>query len=162
MQNALDEISGIGYGNVPRTAVPDPFVGSFMYVTSTGGYVSQSGVYVPAVAQGLTLTINKNGTGSSLYYVETNGYGGTKTTDEIRTNCTYEIKKTSGNRADIIIHYVSGKNYHNGVLRHDLDASVLYPNGDAVWNDVEYGVNNAGKTIFIVGSGNNTAQFTKQ
>jgi hypothetical protein len=150
------------YGNTPRKEVPDPFVGSFIYVTSTGGYVNQYGNYVPKVAQGLTLNIRKDGTGTSHYYVETNSYGGVRTTDEIRTNCTFEITKTSGNLANIIIHYVSGKNYHNGVLRHDLDASKLYPNGDTVWNDVEYGVNSSGKTIFIVGSGNNSAQFTKQ
>jgi hypothetical protein len=68
----------------------------------------------------------------------------------------------SGNRACMVIHFVSGKNYHNGVLKHDLRATKLYPNGDVVWNNAEYGTNSEGQTIFIVLSGNNTSQFTKQ
>ncbi len=61
-----------------------------------------------------------------------------------------------------IIHYVTGKNYHNGVLPHDLDASNLYPNGDVMYNDTQYGTNSQGKTFFLVGKDNNTARFTKQ
>ena len=150
------------FDNVPRKDVPEPFVGTFTYVTSTGGYVDEYGHYMPGVAHGVTLTINRNGTGTSLYRVETGSYSGTVTTDEIRSKCTYEISKTDGNRANIVIHFVSGKNYHNGALLHDLDVSKLYPNGDVVWNDAEYGTNSEGKTIFIVGTGNNTSQFTKQ
>lgn len=150
------------FGGVPRKTVPEPFVGDFTYVTSSGGYVDQYGHYIPGVAHGVTLHIEKNGTGTSLYHVETGSYSGAVTTDEIRAKCTYEITRTGENRANVVIHYVSGKNYHNGVLLHDLDASRLYPNGDAVWNDVTYGTNNEGKTIFIVGTEPNTAQFTKQ
>src|SRR5688572_16111287 len=59
------------FGNVPRKEVPDPFVGTYTYVTSSGGYVDQYGHHIPGVAHGITLTINKNGTGTSLYHVET-------------------------------------------------------------------------------------------
>jgi hypothetical protein len=157
-----DPDGGNDFGNAPRKNVPTPFVGAFTYVTSTGGYVDQYGHYTPGVAHGLTLQINENGTGTSLYHVEKGSYSGAVTTYEVRTKCTYEITKTSNNRADIIIHYVSGQNFQDGVLRHDLDASKLYPNGDTVWNDVEHGTTNEGKTYFIVGEGNNTAQFTEQ
>jgi hypothetical protein len=142
--------------------VPDAFVGSFLYITQTGGYVNQYGQHIPGVAQGVTLTINRDGSGSSLYHVETGSYAGTVTIDEIRMKCRYEITKTGPNTANVIIHYLSGQNYHNGVLRNNLDASKLYPNGDAVWNDVEIGVNPEGKTIFTIGQAPNTAQFTKQ
>jgi hypothetical protein len=155
-------LDGKDFGRAPRKEVPDPFVGQFMYVTSTGGYVDQYGHYIDGVSQGVTLTINKNGTGTSHYLAKTGSYSGAVTTDEIRTNCTFEITLTSQNHANIIIHYVNGKNYHNGVLLHDLDASKIYPNGDGGWDDVEYGINDQGKTYFIVGSGNNTAQFTQQ
>ena len=153
---------GKDFGSAPRKEVPEPFVGEFMYVTSTGGYVDQYGHQIPGVAQGVTYHINKNGTGTSLYLAKTGSYSGVVTTDEIRSNCTFEITTTSENRANIIIHFVSGKNYHNGVLLHDIDASKLYPNGDAVYDSAEYGTNDQGQTYFIVGTGNNTAQFTKQ
>lgn len=150
------------YGNAPRKEVPEPLVGSFIYVTSTGEYVDESGGHYPVVAQGVTLTINKNGTGSSLYHVETGSYAGLGDTYEIRSKCTYEITKTDATHANIVIHYVSGDNYQNGVLRHHLDASQLYPNGDAVWDNTEIGTNAEGKTIFIIGTAPNTAQFTRQ
>lgn len=152
---------GAGYGNVPRKSVPQPFVGNFTYVTSSAGYVDEYGHYIAGVAHGVTLHIEKDGTGTSLYRVETGNYTGI-TTDETRYECTYEITKTSADHANIIIHFVSGKDYHNGVFLHDLDASKLYPNGDAEWNDVEYGTNNEDQTIFVVGTSPNTAQFTKQ
>jgi hypothetical protein len=153
---------GGGFGNAPRKEVPDPFVGDFMYVTSTGGYVDQSGHQIPGVSQGVSYHINKDGTGTSLYHAETGSYSGAVTTDEIRNNCTFEITKTNESQANIIIHFVSGKNYHNGVLLHDVEASKLYPNGDAVYEGAEFGTNDQGKTYFIVGTGNNTAQFTQQ
>ena len=38
------------FGNAPRKEVPDPFVGEFMYVTSTDGYVDQYGHQIPGVS----------------------------------------------------------------------------------------------------------------
>src|SRR5215217_8545267 len=92
------------FGDVPRKEVPEPFVGTFTYVTTTGGYVDQYGNHYPGVAQGVNLNINKNGTGSSLYHVETGSYSGPIQTVEIRSKCTYEITKTDANHANIIIH----------------------------------------------------------
>lgn len=150
------------FGKAPRKEVPDPFVGQFMYVTSTGGYVDELGHQIPGVSQGVTYNINRNGTGTSLYLVKRGSYSGTVTTDEIRSNCTFEITVTGDNTANITIHVVSGKNYEDGVLRHELDASEVYPNKDIVYESAEFGTNDQGQTYFIVGSGNNTAQFTKQ
>src|SRR6476469_883442 len=150
------------YGDVPRKEVPEPFVGTFIYVTTSVGYVDRFGNTYSGVAQGVNLNINKNGTGSSLYHVETNSYSGPVQTVEIRSKCTYEITKTDATHANIIIHYVSGENYENGVLLHQLDASNLYPHGDAVWENAEIGTNSEGKTTFTIGTAPNTAQFTKQ
>ncbi len=154
--------SGGGFGDAPRKEVPDPFVGKFTYVTQTGGYVDQYGSYIPGVAKGLTLTIDHNGTGSSIFRVETGSYGGSVTVDEIRCQCTYEITKTSETTANIIMHTVSGKNYRDGVFRNDIPPSQLYPNDDTEWDNAQIGTNSEGATIFTVGSEGNFAQFTKQ
>jgi hypothetical protein len=149
------------YGNVPRKPVPDPFVGTFVYVTSSGGYVDQVGSTTVGVAEGVTLQINADGTGTFLYRAESGSYSGTVTTDEIYAQCTYEITKIDNTQADITIHTVSGKDYHNGVYLHDLDASKIYPNNDIVWHSVPYGIDSQGRDYFVVGSGSTAAQFTK-
>src|SRR4028118_1622903 len=69
-------LDGKDFGKAPRKEVPDPFVGDFMYVTSTGGYVDQYGHHIPGVSQGVTYHINKNGTGTSLYLAKTGSYSG--------------------------------------------------------------------------------------
>ncbi len=76
------------FGNAAGKDVPDPIVGLFAYVTTTGGYVDQYGHYVDAVSQGVIYHINQNGTGTAAYLSRITNYSGSQVTDEIRMNCT--------------------------------------------------------------------------
>lgn len=150
------------YNGVPRKEVPEPFVGTFVYVTQSGGYIDQIGTTTVGVAQGVTLQIHQDGTGNSLYTAESGSFTGAVTTDEVYSSCTFEITKTGDNTANMIIHTVSGKDYHNHVYLHDLDASKVYPNRDIVWNNVTFGTDAQGTVYFTVGEGTDAATFTRQ
>ncbi|MGZ3939539.1 MAG: hypothetical protein ACXVLT_13045 [Flavisolibacter sp.] len=149
-------------GGVPRKDVPDPFVGTFVYVTTSGGWVDQIGSTTVGVAEGVTLQINKNGTGSWLYSAQSGSYTGAVTTDEVYANCTYEITEIDDSHANIVIHTINGKDYHDHVYLHDLDASKIYPNNDFVYNNVLFGKDSQGTDYFTIGSGSTASTFTRQ
>lgn len=136
-------------GQVPHKPVPAEFQGQFASVHTRGGYTDPYGGYYAGLSWGTVFNIKPNGTGTWVFrYDVTYASGGQK---KVHIDCdvAYEITKLSNDRADIIVHFIRGKNYEDGKFLHDLDASKIYPNGDIHWSDVSFGINAQGKMYFV-------------
>lgn len=147
--------SAVDARGVPHKDVPAEFQGQFSSVHTRGGYTDPYGGYYSGLSWGTVFNIAPNGTGVYVFrYDITYASGGQKKV-RIEGDVAYEITKMANGRADIIIHFLRGKNYEDGKFLHDLDASKIYPNGDIHWTDVEYGRNAQGK-LYFVASANDT------
>ncbi|RYU91917.1 hypothetical protein EWM62_00300 [Mucilaginibacter terrigena] len=139
-------------GNVPHTEVPEPFVGEFAWSqVSSGGYSDQYGGYYSNLVVGAHMRLDKKGTGIFIYRYDIRYSNGGSKSVHIDSDVAYEIQKLNSERMTIIIHFIRGKNYEDGVFLHDLDAAKIYPNGDYVWENVPYGTNAQGKIYFQPG-----------
>lgn len=139
----------VNVGNVPHKAVPEPFQGDFQWTqVSSTGYEDQYGGSYSALTVGVAAHLNANGTGTWVFRYDITYSTGRQKSVHIDSDVAYEITKLSEDRANVIVHFIRGKNYEDGQFLHDLDASKIYPNGDFVFNNIEYGVNEQGKIYF--------------
>lgn len=139
----------IDAGNVPHKPVPAEFQGTFTSVHTRAPQVDPYGHYTDGLSWGTVFTIKADGTGTHVFRYDINYYSGGNKNVHIDTDAAYEITKIDANHADIIVHFIRGKNYEDGKFLHDLDASKIYPNGDFVFKNVEFGKNAQGKTYFV-------------
>ena len=143
------ESNVVDAGQVPHTEVPAEFQGQFASVHTRGGYTDPYGGYYEGLSWGTVFNINANGTGTYVFRYDITYASGGKKNVHIDGDVAFEITRLSNNRADIIIHFIRGKNYEDGKFLHDLDATKIYPNGDMHWSNVEFGRNAQGVIYFI-------------
>ncbi|MBE7172095.1 MAG: hypothetical protein INR73_16020 [Williamsia sp.] len=136
-------------GNVPHKPVSSEFQGTFISAHIRAPQVDQGGHYTDGLSWGTVFNIKPDGSGTHVFRYDINYYAGGSKNVRIETDAAYEITSIDASHADIIVHFIRGKNYEDGKFLHDLDASKIYPNGDFVFRNVEYGVNGQGKTYFV-------------
>ncbi|HZG25146.1 MAG TPA: hypothetical protein VEZ17_11225 [Chitinophagaceae bacterium] len=139
----------VARARVPYNTVPELFAGDFTWKqVRNAGVNNQYGDSYSELSVGTTAHINKNGTGTWVFHYDITGADGRRTSVRIDSEVTYEITALRKNRARIIVHFLRGKNYMDDKFQHDLEESDLYPNGDFVYDNVEYGRNEAGQVYF--------------
>ena len=139
---------------VPHNTVPEIFAGDFTWkqVRNAAANNQYSDSY-SEFSVGTTAHINKNGTGTWVFHYDITGADGGRTSVRIDSEVAYEITPLRKNHARIVVHFIRGKNYLDDKFHHELDESDLYPNGDFVYEDIEYGRNEAGQIYFNAGPG---------